>query len=405
MDTDSTPPALLFFGFLLLFSYLSLAEHSGNNGGGTLRGGRPAQRVGSALSSFKYACIIALSIAGVGLALSFQLTGLWSITILSLCLLVVLTIIDRAASFLGQRHPVMSRRYSKPLINLLSFLSGSRTANGGTSSLGNGGANGLPGERLDLSEEPAITEEELENLDGRDREMLRSILQLDVSTAREIMVPRLDMVVVELNSPLGDAVGQVIQSGHSRLPVYDETLDRIVGIVHARDMLLSLSQPEQESSVSSLLRPAFFIPETKRLDELLKELQDKGIQMAMVVDEYGGIEGLVTMEDLLEEIVGEIEDEFSRNTDPEVIHMPDGSVLVDARITTEDVDDLFGTLIDSQDVDTVGGYVYRTLGKMPQAGDIVYTEDLKIEVVSILGRRLRKLRIVRVTDDEASKVS
>jgi CBS domain containing-hemolysin-like protein len=123
--------------------------------------------------------------------------------------------------------------------------------------------------------------------------------------------------------------------------------------------------------------------------------------MAIVVDEYGGIEGLLTIEDLLEEIVGEIEDEFSRTTEREVVHLPDGAVLVDARLNTEDVEELFGTRIPDQDVDTVGGYVYRTLGKIPQTGDVVAADDLRIEVVSVLGRRLRKLRIDRIPNNEA----
>jgi CBS domain containing-hemolysin-like protein len=126
--------------------------------------------------------------------------------------------------------------------------------------------------------------------------------------------------------------------------------------------------------------------------------------MAIVVDEYGGTEGLVSMEDLLEEIVGEIEDEFSRTEEPEVVHLPNGSALVDAGVTTEDFEKLFHARLDSPDVDTVGGYVYRTLGRIPQAGDAVFTNHLRIEVVSILGRRLRKLRIDRTTE-QAARVS
>ena len=259
----------------------------------------------------------------------------------------------------------------------------------------------ISGDSLSEREEPAIPEEVMEGLDKRDREMVGSILELDESTAREIMVPRLDMAAVEVNVPVKEAVRQVIESGHSRLPVYEETLDKVIGIVHALDILQALYRQEQEKSLHGLLRPAYYIPETKRLDELLDELQEQGIQMAIVVDEYGGIEGLLTIEDLLEEIVGEIEDEFSRTTEREVVHLPDGAVLVDARLNTEDVEELFGTRIPDQDVDTVGGYVYRTLGKIPQTGDVVAADDLRIEVVSVLGRRLRKLRIDRIPNNEA----
>jgi CBS domain containing-hemolysin-like protein len=265
----------------------------------------------------------------------------------------------------------------------------------------NGGSHDDSGDSLSEREEPAIPEEVMEGLDKRDREMVGSILELDESTAREIMVPRLDMAAVEVNVPVKEAVRQVIESGHSRLPVYEETLDKVIGIVHALDILQALYRQEQEKSLHGLLRPAYYIPETKRLDELLDELQEQGIQMAIVVDEYGGIEGLLTIEDLLEEIVGEIEDEFSRTTEREVVHLPDGAVLVDARLNTEDVEELFGTRIPDQDVDTVGGYVYRTLGKIPQAGDVVAADDLRIEVVSVLGRRLRKLRIDRIPNNEA----
>ena len=149
-----------------------------------------------------------------------------------------------------------------------------------------------------------------------------------------------------------------------------------------------------------MVRPAFLIPETKRVDDLLEELQERRTQIAIVVDEYGGTEGLVTMEDLLEEIVGEIEDEFSRSRDAQVMRQPDGTVLVDAGVTTEHVEEIFGASIDGTEVDTVGGYVYHSLGRIPQTGDIVKTDRLHIEVVSMLGRRLRKLRIHRI-DEEA----
>ena len=212
------------------------------------------------------------------------------------------------------------------------------------------------------------------------------------------------MAAIEAASPLKEVAALMVARGHSRLPVYEETVDKILGIVHARDVLASLAGAKSDDSLRVLVRPAFIIPETKRADELLEELQERRTQIAIVVDEYGGTEGLVTMEDLLEEIVGEIEDEFSRSREAQVIHESDGKVLVDAGVTTENVEEIFGASIDTTEVDTVGGYVYHSLGRIPQSGDVVRTDRLHIEVVSMLGRRLRKLRI-HLIDEESVESS
>ena len=231
--------------------------------------------------------------------------------------------------------------------------------------------------------------------------MLQSILALEGSTAREVMVPRLDIIAVEVNSPLSEVAEVMSQKHHSRLPVYQDNLDSVVGIVHSRDLLAALGRGDPAAPVQDAiqLRKPFFIPESKRLDDLLEELQDRSLQMAIVVDEYGGTEGLITMEDLLEEIVGEIEDEFTQGEDPEIIRNSDGSALVDAGVATEEVEDLFGAAIETPEVDTVGGYVYRSLGRIPQVGDTVRVDGLQIEVVSMLGHRLRKLRIEPASED------
>ena len=215
------------------------------------------------------------------------------------------------------------------------------------------------------------------------------------------------MAAVEADSPLNTVAETMVTRGHSRLPVYEETVDRILGIIHARDVLSSLSadvSTDARDTLRTLVREAFIVPETKRVDDLLEEFQERQTQIAIVVDEYGGTEGLVTMEDVLEEIVGEIEDEFSRSSDAQIIHQTDGKVLVDAGTTTEAVEDLLRGSIDTTEVDTIGGYVYHILGRIPQAGDIVETDDLHIEVVSMMGRRLRKLLIHRI-DSEINEPS
>ena len=249
------------------------------------------------------------------------------------------------------------------------------------------------------SDKPPITEEELSGLDHRDREMLRSIIELDYTTVREVMVPRLDMVAIDANMSLKEAAETIVQHGHSRLPVYVDTIDDVLGILYVRDLLAAIANPQEKRDVRALTRPAFIVPETKRVDALLEEFRERRMQIAIVVDEYGGTEGLVTMEDVLEEIVGEIEDEFSRVLEAEVSRQDDGTVYVDAGLSTEDIENIFGVNIESADFDTIGGYVYHHLGRIPQVGDKVVSDNLKVEVVSLAGRRLRRLKITSATGD------
>ena len=394
MDTDSLPSAPVFVVFLLLFSYLSLAQHSGTSQNFSSSNSKPAGWLAPVISWLKYACVIAVALSGLALIHSTGTVGWWPASFLALGLLVVLAAIDRVAGSVGARHPGWATPW-QPVLSVRMLGKKEGGLGDGVNVAASREAN-PPSDAPLEREAPVITHAELVSLDQRDREMLRSILRLDVTTVREIMVPRLDMVAVEADASLTEVSAMMIQGGHSRLPVYEETMDRILGIVHARDILEVMSRGHSESNLRDLVRPAFIIPETKRLDDLLEDLQDKGVQMAVVVDEYGGTEGLVTMEDVLEEIVGEIEDEFSRTRESLVVRLPDGAVLVDAGVTTDNVEEMFDTRIDSTDVDTVGGYVYHSLGKIPQVGDVVVTDHLRIEVVSILGRRLRKLRIERI---------
>jgi CBS domain containing-hemolysin-like protein len=245
-------------------------------------------------------------------------------------------------------------------------------------------------------DEMLITKEMQERMDARERTMLNAILRLDQATAREVMVPRVDMVTAEKESSLRHVAQQMAQTGHSRLPVYDTVPDHIIGVLHARDVLGLLADATDRRDVKDIIRPTHFIPESKLLDDLLQEMQEKHIQMAIVVDEYGGTEGLVTVEDLLEEIVGEIEDEFSAlKQDPQVISVAEGDMLVDPMLSLDDLTELMGTDIGEPAYDTIGAYVQGTLGKLPEAGDEVALGELNVRVVSLLGRRMRKLRVMR----------
>jgi CBS domain containing-hemolysin-like protein len=388
LDTYYLPQTIIFIAFALFFSYLSFVRLGGPAG----QNGR--DEIFLAFSEpllfwLKATCFFAVILSGVALIQSVATTDWWLISLMSIGLLVGFFCIDRSALSLTKRYPGLARPWF-----------GAKSTNGSF------GLNGLVtngnGTLVLEDEEPAITDEELTSLDDRDREMLRSIIRLDVTTVREVMVPRLDMAVVEAESPLSVVAETMVNRGHSRLPVYEETIDKILGIIHARDVLASLASGVSDDTLRVLVRPAFIIPETKRIDDLLEELQERRTQIAIVVDEYGGTEGLVTMEDLLEEIVGEIEDEFSRSHDAQVIHEADGKVLVDPGVTTENVEEIFGASIVATEVDTVGGYVYHSLGRIPQTGDVVQTDRLHIEVVSMLGRRLRKLRI-HLIDEEAAE--
>lgn len=272
---------------------------------------------------------------------------------------------------------------------------GRRPAGGAASPAGgdSGGAGENGGGLPMAAEEPAITEEELIGLPPRDLAMMRSIIDLDYTTVREVMVPRLDMVALEAGVSLADAAAVIVEHGHSRLPVYNGTIDDVLGIVYVRDLLGAVVNPQDGRDLRSLTRPAFIVPETKRVDELLEEFRQRRTQIAIVVDEYGGTEGLVTMEDVLEEIVGEIEDEFSRAREAEVSRDEDGASYVNAGLSTAVVGEQWGVDIESDDFDTVGGFVYHHLGRIPHVGDVVEWGGLRVEVAAMAGRRLRTLKI------------
>ena len=303
MDTDNLPSTLVFVAFLLFFAYLSLAHHAGRASPAASSIGKSPQWREPLISWLRYACVIACALSGLALIHSTGTFGWWPASLLALVLLVFLAVVDQCLGLAVKRPGWADSPWGRTLNRLVTWPSlglSAPASNGSAADNGNG----------DAPSDPAITEADLVSLDQRDREMLRSILRLDVTTAREIMVPRLDMLAVAADASLVQVSKLMINSGHSRLPVYEDTTDNILGIIHSRDVMEAIAGGDIAADIRDLLREAFVIPETKRIDDLLEELQVRGVQMALVVDEYGGTEGLVTMEDVLEEIVGEIEDEF-----------------------------------------------------------------------------------------------
>ena len=403
MDTSGLASGLSLVAFLAVFAYLCLVEHNVSTAGSPVRLSQNSVRLRFTLGSLRLASIVAVVLSVQALLRAYASPGPGLVAIVGLGVLAFLVLIDRLAMILNTNHPRIASRLTPPLYNLLSPLL--KTSNiRDTATVDSGLVNGREyiGQTPDLSDGGTLlfTEQEQAGLDARERLMIRSIIRLDESTAREIMVPRVDIIAVDSGTVLTEVASRMLECGHSRIPVYTGTIDHIIGVVYSRDLLLFLSKKGSHSSLDKVIRPAYFIPESKRLDELLKDLQEKRVHMAIVVDEYGGVEGLVTLEDLLEEIVGEIEDEFSRSHEPSVVPMANGDVMMDASVSVDYLSDLFSTPIDIEDVDTVGGLVYSALGKMPQVGDEVVHKGLRIEVVSLLGRRIRKLRLSRTTIQE-----
>ena len=229
--------------------------------------------------------------------------------------------------------------------------------------------------------------------------MIRGVVELDTTIAREIMVPRVDVEAVEITTPLSGVVDRMIESGHSRLPVYRDDLDHIEGLVYARDLLKILNDPSDDSTMltEEMLRDPLFIPETKTLEELLTEFQERRVHIAIVIDEYGGAEGIVTIEDLLEEIVGEIQDEFDYG-EPEIEKVADNVYIMDARTGLDDLRERLDVVVEADGFDTLGGLVYQRLGKIPTIGETVTHDGLTIEVVSTVGRRLKMLKVTARPD-------
>lgn len=245
---------------------------------------------------------------------------------------------------------------------------------------------------------PTFVDEEgqVQSLEEDETQMVRSILDLDKTLAREIMVPRIDIVALDVKSSLSELVRTVIEAGVSRIPIYENTIDNIVGVVYAKDVLKYWGQPDNGPSLDQIARAPHFIPETKRVDELLQEFRKKRVHMAIVVDEYGGVAGLVSLEDLMEEIVGEIEDEFDFGA-PQMETIGPDEVIMDAAVSIDDLNEALSLDIQGEDFDTVGGFILDRLGKIPIPGDEIREDGFLVSVLTTTGRRIRKVKISRIS--------
>jgi putative hemolysin len=243
-------------------------------------------------------------------------------------------------------------------------------------------------------------EEASGGVEEQERRMIRGVIGLEDKMAREIMVPRPDIAAVDVEDDVAAVAEIVNERGYSRVPVYRESIDDIVGIVYAKDLLRAVSNGGKERKLTDLLREPVFIPESKRLDQLLAEMRGIRTHMAIVVDEYGGTAGLVTIEDLLEEIVGEIEDEYDVAR-PTMEVLSEDEVLLDAGMPTDVLRELFGYEVESEDFDTVGGFLIHELGRLPGVGDEVEVNGLALRVLSMAGRRVKRIRVARTEPAES----
>jgi CBS domain containing-hemolysin-like protein len=227
-----------------------------------------------------------------------------------------------------------------------------------------------------------------------EKEMIQSIFDFDDTQVKEVMVPRIDMVCVEKDYNIEQIVKLAVEQGHSRIPVYEEVIDDIVGLIYVKDLLSLLLEDEKNKNLDEFIKPIYFIPETKQINKLLTEMKKRKEHMAIVLDEYGGTAGLITIEDLLEEIVGDIQDEF--DLEPKMIEfLNESEIIVDARMDIDEINEILAEpLLEEKEFETVSGFVLHYLGYLPREGEEIRLEGLKLLVQEISEHRIEKIKFI-----------
>jgi CBS domain containing-hemolysin-like protein len=268
----------------------------------------------------------------------------------------------------------------------------------------------LPGKGL--RQGPFVSEEEIRSMaevgheEGSiaegEKELILSIFEFGDTIVREVMVPRPDIVAIEGDKTLRDVQALVLEHGYSRIPVYQDELDNVVGLVYAKDVLKAVHQGKQDMPLADVVREAHFVPESKKVADLLREMQQEKFHIALVTDEYGSVSGLVTLEDLLEELVGEIADEYDRE-EPEMVDLGDGAYRVDGRASIDDVEELLDVELPHDGWDSVGGLMLGLMGSIPEEGAQVTYQNITFEAEKVTRRRVAKVLITRHEDLRASE--
>lgn len=229
-----------------------------------------------------------------------------------------------------------------------------------------------------------------------EQEMIQGVVELPTQTVKEVLVPRIDTVFIDIDTPTKELLDKVASCGHSRLPVYRDTIDNVIGVLYVKDLLntmvKSAGKDISQLQIESIIRKAYFVPESKRLDSLLREFQKKRVHIAVAVDEYGGVSGIVCMEDIIEEIVGDIQDEFD-NEEEEILKLEEGIYLCDARVSIEDLNETLGIRIPGDEVDTLGGFVFEKMGKIPVKFEKVTFDNITFIIQNVEGHKIKSIKL------------
>jgi putative hemolysin len=257
---------------------------------------------------------------------------------------------------------------------------------------------------------PVITEEELKTMldtsqrqgviEEDEKEMLRNIISFGDTEVHSVMTPRIDLHAAPLGTTIEDLIKEIVASGHSRIPIYEDTVDRIVGIVLAKDLLVPVLEGRGSDDVGKYLRTPYFVPDNKRVDELLEEFRNSNLQMTIVQDEYGGTAGVATIEDLIEEIVGEIQDEYDQE-EQMIVVAGEGIAEADGRATIGDINQELSLELPTTDYDTIGGFIFGLFGRPPSTGEEIDYEDIRFQVTKTNGRRVQRVRIKPKLEESA----
>ena len=367
---------------------------------GSARAARIAQDSSSSLLSLRIALgVIRLLAIGVAAAtyLSFA-DGLLGFALTLAAIGLVMSALEFLAEILVLRSPeAWALRLSplvaivgtslSPLIRMMLKLGGQGSANQ------NGPLHPL------VTEEEIMTlvdaGEEVGSIEQDEKEMIYSIFRLDDTLAREVMVPRIDVQALEESTSIPDATEMMLRSGYSRAPIYDENIDNVTGLIYVKDLLEAWSAGNYERPIEELKREAYFVPEAKKVDDLLDEMQASRFHLAIVVDEYGGTAGLVTIEDIVEEIVGEIRDEYDFAEEASYEQGEDGEYIFSGGIDLDDVNQITNADLPTDAGETLGGFIYSELGRVPSPGDQLESGGLELVVDQVVRRRIRRVRARR----------